>query len=98
MPIMPRGGTCGVGAPEEVVAGFERGGDFECRDVAALGVDAGEDVADGAVLAGGVHALEDDEQGLALAGVEDVLEVCKLLPVFDQNRCGGLLRLVTVGI
>ena len=53
-----------VGAPEEVVAGFKGSGDFEGGYVAALGVDAGEDVADGAVLAGGVHALEDDEDGL----------------------------------
>ena len=54
-----------MGAPEEVVAGLERGGNLEGGDVAALGVDAGEDVADGAVFAGGVHALEDDEQGFA---------------------------------
>ena len=63
----------GVDAPEEVVAGFERGGHLEGCDIASLGVDAGEDVADGAVFAGGVHALKDDEQGLGLAGVEDIL-------------------------
>jgi len=71
---MPRGGTS-MDAPEEVVAGFEGGGHFEGRDIAALRIDAGEDVADGAILAGGVHALEDDEQGLGLAGVEDVLQI-----------------------
>jgi hypothetical protein len=81
----------GVDAPEEVVAGFERGGDLEGGDVAALWVDAGEDVPDGAVLACGVHALEDDEQGLGLAGVEDVLEVGELIAMFDQNGLGGFL-------
>ncbi len=67
-------------------------------DVAALGVDAGEDVTDGAVFTGSVHALKNDEQGFLLAGVKDVLKVGKLLPVFDQNGCGCLLRLVTVGV
>ncbi len=71
------GRDLGVDAPEKVVAGFERGGDFEGGDVAALGVDAGEDVADGAVFAGGVHALEDDKQGFGLAGVEDILKVSR---------------------
>ena len=56
------------------MAGFEGCGDFEGGDVAALRVDAGEDVTDGAVLACCVHALEDDEDGLFLAGVEDVLK------------------------
>ena len=79
-------------APEEVVAGFERRGDFEGGDVAALGIDAGEDVADGAVLAGGVHALEDDEQGFGLAGVEDVLKVGELLAVFGENGVRRRLR------
>ena len=98
MPIMPRGGTWAVDAPEEVVAGFERGGNFELGDVAALGIDAGEDVADGAVLAGGVHALEDDEEGLGLAGVEDVLKVGELIAVFDQDGFGGLFGLEVAGI
>ena len=68
-------GNLGVGAPEEVVTGFERGGHFEGGDIAALRVDAGEDVADGAVFARGIHALEDDEEGFGLAGVEEVLEL-----------------------
>jgi len=67
-----------VDAPEEVVALLERGGRLEGGDVAALGVDAGEDVADGAVLASGVQALKDDEKRLLLAGVEDFLEVGQL--------------------
>jgi hypothetical protein len=77
MLIMPR-----------VVTGFERGGNFEGGDVAALRVDAGEDVADGAIFAGGVHALEDDEQSFGLTGVEDVLQVGELLAMLDQDcRC-----------
>ena len=91
------GRDLGVDAPEEVVAGFERGGNFEGGDVAALGVDAGEDVADGAVFACGVHALKDDEQGFRLAGVEDFLKVGELLAVFDENRFGGLVGLEAAG-
>jgi len=91
-------GNLGVGSPEEVVARFKRGRHFEGGDVAALGVDAGKDMADGAVFAGCIHTLKDDEQGLALVGVEDVLQVCKLLPVFDQSRCGSLFGLVTTGV
>ena len=87
-----------MGSPKEVVAGFERRGHLEGGDVATLGVDAGEDVADGTVFAGCVHALQDDEQGLALVGVEDVLQICELLPVFDQSRCGSLFGLVTPGV
>ena len=98
MPIMPRGGTCGVDAPEEVVASFERGGDFELSDVAALRIDAGEDVADGAVLAGGVHALQDDEQRLGLAGVEDLLQIGELLAVLDEDGFGGLFGFEVAGV
>src|SRR5260370_41744458 len=50
----------GVHAPKEVVTGFERGGHLEGRDIAALRIDAGEDMADGAVFAGGVPALKED--------------------------------------
>ena len=58
------GGKALLAAPEEVMLGFERGGRLEAGDVAALRVDAGEDVADGAVFAGGVHALQHDEHSL----------------------------------
>ena len=88
------GWDLGMDAPEEVVAGFERGGDFEGGDVAALGVDAGEDVADGAIFAGGVHALEDDEEGFGLAGVEDFLQLDELVAVFDEDGLRQLLRFV----
>jgi hypothetical protein len=92
-----RGHLC-VNAPEEVVAGFERGGDLEGGDVAALRVDAGEDVADGAVLAGCIHALQDDEERFGLAGVEDVLQVGKLGALRGQNRFGSFIGLEVGGI
>ncbi len=60
------GRDLGLAAPKEVVAELEGGGDFEGGDVATLGVDAGEDVADDAVFAGGVHTLKDDEDGFCL--------------------------------
>jgi hypothetical protein len=83
------GGSSGLAAPEELVAGFERGGDFEGGDVAALGIDAGEDVADGAVFASRVHALEDDEQSFGLGGVEDFLELIELGGVGGGDGLGG---------
>ena len=83
------GGYLGVDAPEEVVARFDGCGDFEGGYIATLGVDSGEDVADGAVLASGIHALEDDEQGLRLAGVEEFLKAGELLTVFGENGCSG---------
>src|SRR5215467_1190856 len=85
-------------APEEVVAELKRGRNFELGYVAALGVNAGEDVADGAVLTGGVHALEDDEKGFGLAGVEDVLKFGELVAVFDQDGFGGLFGLEVAGV
>ncbi len=87
-----------VDAPEEVVAGLERRGDFEGSDVAALRVDAGEDVADGAVFAGGVHALEDDEQRFGLAGVEDILKISELGAVPGQERFGGFIGFEVAGV
>ncbi len=92
MLIMPRGGNGGVGAPEEVVTSFERRGDFEGGDVAALRVDAGEDVADGAVLAGGVHALQDDEERLLLARRRrPPADVDELLAVLLEEVVGGVV-------
>ncbi len=92
------GGDGCVGSPEEVVTGLERGGDFEGSDVAALRIDAGEDVADGAVLAGGVHALEDYQDRFLLAGVEDFLEFVEGVAVFGEDECGGVLGLVGTGV
>ena len=90
------GRDLGLAAPEEVVAEFEGGGDFEGRDVAALGIDAGEDVADDAVFAGGVHALEDDENGFCLGGVEEFLEVGELRAVLGGDAFGGDLVVESV--
>jgi hypothetical protein len=81
----------GVGAPEKVVAGFEWGGHLEGSDIAALGINSREDVADGAVLACGVHALEDDEQGLGLAGIKDFLQISQLRAVCGEDRFGSVL-------
>ena len=83
------GRDLGLAAPEEVVAGFKGGGDFEGGYVAALGVDAGENVADGTVFAGSVHALENDKEGLGLGGEEGFLEVGQLLAALFQDGGGG---------
>jgi len=99
MPIIPLRGAESWMRQREVVGEFEVGGFFEGRDGAALGIDAGEDVADGAVLAGGVHGLEDDEDGVPGLGVSrtsvelgEFLEVLfdlwlGVLPVFVNGRC-----------
>jgi hypothetical protein len=93
------GRDLGVDAPEEVVAGFERGGHFKGGDIAALGIDAGEDVADGAVFACGIHALKNDEQGFCLACVEDILKVSEFFAMFNQDGFGGLFgfKVASVG-
>jgi hypothetical protein len=79
--------------PEEVVTRLQWGRHLEGSDVAALRVDAGEDVADGAVFACGIHALEDDEEGLGLVGVEGVLEVGEEGAVLDEDGRGRLFGL-----
>jgi hypothetical protein len=88
----------GVYAPEEVVAGLERSGDFEGGDSAALRVDTGEDVADGTVFACGVHALENDEKSLGLAGVEDILKVGEPSAVFSEEWFDSLVGFEAAGI
>jgi hypothetical protein len=88
----------GVDAPEEVVAGLERSGDFEGSDVAALRVDAGKDVADGAVFAGSVHALKDDEQSFGLAGVEDILKVGEFVAVLRQEGFDSFVGFEIAGV
>src|SRR6266545_568590 len=64
-----------VDAPEEVVVQLDLIGSFERGDLAALRIDAGEDLADGAVLAAGVHALEHHQEAVDAGGVELLLEV-----------------------
>ena len=66
MPIRPRSGQRGVGAPEEVVVELLRARRLEGVHVAALGIDARHHVLDGAVLAGRVHA-----PGRSAAGPSD---------------------------
>jgi hypothetical protein len=78
-----------LAAPEEVVFGFKRGRDFEAGDVAALGVNAGENMGDGAVFAGGIHALKDDEEGLGAGGIEDVLKDGEASAVGSEEGFGG---------
>jgi hypothetical protein len=92
------GGNRGVTAPEEVVTGFERSGNFEGCNVATLRIDAGEDVADGPVLAGGVQALKDDEDGLLLTGVKDFLVLVEGGTMLGQDSCGGLFGLISAGL
>src|SRR6266508_1922911 len=69
------GGGAAVDAPEEVVVQLDLIGSFERGDLAALRIDAGEDLADGAVLAAGVHALEHHQEAVDAGGVELLLEV-----------------------
>src|SRR6266540_3934399 len=69
------GGGAAVDAPEEVVVQLDLIGSFERGDLAALRIDAGEDLADGAVLdAGGVELLlEVGEPGGQLGGALDAV-------------------------
>src|SRR5215472_6423442 len=80
------------GAPHEVVIELERGRLLERGDLAALRIDAAEDVLDRAVLAGRIHGLENQQQRPAVLGVKSLLEVAEPLAVgFDD-----LLALVLV--
>ena len=103
-------GELAVGAPEEVVLELFGAGLLEAVDVAAFGVDAAHDVADGAVFAGGVHALEDEKEGVAVGAVEKLLLIAQLGDMlFEQgavflfgfiegmNFCRGLAEL-NVGV
>ena len=78
-------------APEEIVVEFLGGGFLEAVDLAALGIDAGHDVADGAVLARRIHRLENQQHRVGVAGVEQFLGRIELLAVFRQNRGRPLL-------
>ena len=84
-------------APEEIMVQLDRAGGLEAGDVAALGVDAVEDMLDGAVLAGGIHRLEDAEHPPAVLGIELVLQGREALGAFDQQGGAGVLVEVEAG-
>jgi hypothetical protein len=67
---------------------------LEAVDVAALRVDAREEMADRAILSGGVHALENEEHRIAVGRIEEVLQRSQLLDVFCEKVLALLVRLV----
>ncbi|KAF2174371.1 hypothetical protein K469DRAFT_693866 [Zopfia rhizophila CBS 207.26] len=73
-------------APEEVVLALQPDRRGEGDDLAALRVDAGEDMLDGTVLARGVLRLEDAEHGPAAAGIEPALQLGDGLDPLLQRR------------
>ena len=60
-------------------------GVFEADDLAALGIDAGHDVADHAVFAAGVHGLEDQKKGICVRRVQHALLFGELMNVIVEG-------------
>jgi hypothetical protein len=83
-------GDLGVDAPEEVMQGLLGGGLPKAGYVAALWIDAREDVADGPIFAGRVHALQNDQESLLLACIENLLQVGEILPVRVEDVSRGI--------
>ncbi len=82
------------GAPQEVMVELLGARLLEGEDLAAGGVDAGHDGANGPILACGVHRLEDEEQRVAVVGVEPALEVVEFVDaVLEGARISALVGL-----
>ncbi len=80
----PTFGESACGAPEKVMFQFVGARLFETRNLAALQIDPGHDVADGAVLACGVHPLKNQEQRVAVGCVVKLLQ--RTFPCGTRNR------------
>ena len=81
-------------APEKVVFQVLGARVFEAKNLAALRVDAGQDVLDGAILAGGVHRLKNQQNGVLVLGVEQTLLPAQGPGMFGEDFLIVLLRLV----
>src|SRR5581483_2212394 len=90
------------GAPHEVVIELERRRLLERGDLAALWIDAVENVFDRAVLAGSIHGLEDQQQRPAVLRIELLLKIAQAFAVgiedflalvlVEAAFLGGLVR------
>ena len=81
-------------SPEERVVEFLGARLLERDDVAALRIDAGEQVLDQAVLAGGVHALQHDEDRAGVVGPEQLLGFRERLDVAGEERLRPFLEFI----
>src|SRR5215471_19011226 len=79
------------GAPQVIMLQLEGGRLFEACDLAALRIDAFEDVLDRRVLAGRVHPLQDQKHRPAVLGVKLLLEFAQELAVGLETLFGLLL-------
>ena len=73
-------------------------GTLKLVTVAALRVDAAEDVLDRAVLSAAVHRLENDQHCVLPLGVEQFLKLVELLEVLRRRRRGGILVFERSGV
>ncbi len=87
-----------MATPQEVVVRLNGRGHLERRHVAALRVDAREDVADGPVFACGIHPLQHDQQATLGARIQDFLQTVDLLPVLVHGRLRVIRMLEAAGI
>jgi hypothetical protein len=67
---------------------------LEAEHLAALGIDAGHNVADGTVFSRRIHGLKDQQQGIAIGRIEKLLLRTQLRDVFFQKFLVLLFRLV----
>jgi hypothetical protein len=84
-------------AAQEILVQFHRVRRLEARDMAALGIDAGEDMLDRAVLPRRVHRLEDAEHRPAILRVELVLHRRERLHATRQQLRRAILVEVEPG-
>lgn len=83
-------GECFVVSPQKIVVEFFFGGGFEAFDLAALGVDAGHDVADGSVFSRGIHPLQNNQHRIRVACPKQLLHTNEFLLVSVKDS-GGVL-------
>ena len=81
-------------APEERVIEVFARGLLEREDLAALRIDAGEDVLDGAVLPGRIRGLQHDQHRMRVGRIEPLLRVREIGDVLAQDLRGVRLELV----
>jgi hypothetical protein len=91
---LPFGWRAPVGAPEEVVGGFDLIRLFEANDRRPLRVHRAEHVAYHAVLAAGVERLQDDQQWPVAVGVQQILQLGQAFDVLLDLWRRPVLRFV----
>src|SRR5271165_3651558 len=88
------GGRMRMNAPQKIMGELHGRRLLETRNLDALRVKAGEDMAHGAILAAGVKRLQDDQDRMFFLGVKERLEACEFAPATLDVDCGGLRRFV----